>query len=1005
MFGQRIFDCKIDHAFTWCRFDGKQRLVLWTQTSKSGIEIPLKNAETRQAVFTHCMMILMKTVFEFKNKKEMKVLLNQAEEEEKPAILIFVDKYGSQIHKAFMSVSMAVAKTAILGYTNNNSLTLPDRQSLTGKEAHMVAVQPDVDTEKQAVFSYPWKFNEFELNKYFQIQTLPLMFHLNGIGVETPYDHYGLHIAYVLIMPEQLTDKLIMIGALARKYRDAFGFVIVNMRIFEEHYQNFGLNNPKKYPILSVKIHGEIDRYELIDVPNSFTEEVLGQFLSAIESLYKDTRNEQYITVANRSSYRNVVYETPKDTLVVFCHGYLEVCDGKFQGRIRRLGRGIQAGGYADRLMIVYVPLERFDEKSFDEVIDETNIPDVRFRRAHSREFTGFEDKKGKGKIKLKMLLRFLAQLGYRDIPVMKKTAGDEIPLANFRNEDFEALGDDREELTAKLGVSKENFQKILKAALSERDGGEESAEKRHVLGQLEKESKEESVMNEKKEETLKQTQTKQEENEQEKDPKILSDDHEEPLEGGVEENKEDDELAAGVFVMRKKKLTKWIIKADRLSDETFNKTRSECDVMPVLFWSPWSAKSKALSLIYNEVSDVVDEGKVLFKPNANICLRHVDCTAYPSVCDWFSVYSYPTVKLFKRNSYVHYKGMYQAEEMAKAIQLFQYEPVLELLTHPDLANFGENIVNDVLLLPEVTVLGLFKEKTRREYKVFKQLAEDEHTKAMFGATFGDLAEEYSKEMQIELPAVVVRRNMPNLLSSPETTYTFDGSVSLKDFYLRSRVPVGELTPLKFPNYKAAGLPLVIAFLSPEHIINSPSELDKDPDSEIHPQERVFLRTIYRMGKEKKFTDKLILTWMDAEKYGFVLASYMIESHVPALAIVDFGSGNMYGLQKPGVLRSSHLRSWVEDYLNGNLEPTGHLKEKEWKPVHEPIDFISRQEAEEKRKSEGGKDSSRSRIGRISAKPPKYTGIAPEEDKFPPRVNPEEAMKERRRSHHGHEEL
>eukprot|EP00118_Oscarella_pearsei_P016022 m.149664 g.149664 ORF g.149664 m.149664 type:complete len:986 (+) comp38529_c1_seq28:429-3386(+) len=979
-----------------------------TRTSKSGIKIPLKNAETRQAVFTRCMMILMrKTVFEFMNLKKMKMLLKKAEEEEKPAILIFVDKYGSQIHKAFMSVSMAVAKTAILGYTNNNSLTLPDRQSLTGKEAHMVAVQPDVDTEKQAVFSYPWKFNEFELNKYFQIQTLPLMFHLNGIGVETPYDHYGLHIAYVLIMPEQLTDKLIMIGALARKYRDAFGFVIVNMRIFEEHYQNFGLNNPKKYPILSVKIHGEIDRYELIDVPNSFTEEVLGQFLSAIESLYKDTRNEQYITVANRSSYRNVVYETPKDTLVVFCHGYLEVCDGKFQGRIRRLGRGIQAGGYADRLMIVYVPLERFDEKSFDEVIDETNIPDVRFRRAHSREFTGFEDKKGKGKIKLKMLLRFLAQLGYRDIPVMKKTAGDEIPLANFRNEDFEALGDDREELTAKLGVSKENFQKILKAALSERDGGEESAEKRHVLGQLEKESKEESVMNEKeerkKEEAPKETQPKQEENKQEEDPKRKEESPdemeypedliEELLPDDIKVYLEDDEIAAGVLIMQKKKQTKWLIKAPRLCDKTFNTTRSECDVMPVLFWSRSSAKSKALSLIYNQVTDMVHEGQFPSKPNTSICLRHVECTAHPVVCDWFSVYSYPTVKLFKKKSYVDYTGMFEAEEMANAIQLFQYEPVLELSTQSDLANFGKT-VESVPLPPEVTALGLFRDKSTKEYKMFNQLAENEYTKAMFGATLGDIAKEYAKEMQIDLPAVVVRRNMPNLLSSPETTYTFDGSVSLKDFYLRARVPVRELTPLNFPDYKAAGLPLMIAFLSPEHIINSPYELDKDPDSEIQPQERVFLRTIYRMGKENRFTDKLLMTWMDAEEY-FVLASYMVKSRVPTLVIVDFSSGNVYGLQKPGLLKSSHLQSWVEDYLNEIMESTGHLKEKEWRPIRAPIDFLSKQDGAEKKKREG-RFSGHSRIGRMSTKPPQYS----EENDFPPG----EATSEKYLSHR-HEEL
>ena len=72
------------------------------------------------------------------------------------------------------------------------------------------------------------------------------------------------------------------------------------------------------------------------------------------------------------------------------------------------------------------------------------------------------------------------------------------------------------------------------------------------------------------------------------------------------------------------------------------------------------------------------------------------------------------------------------------------------------------------------------------------------------------------------------------------------------------------MTPQKFPVYRSVGLPIVIAFVTPKHAYMSVDELEKDPDVQIEPQDHVFLRTLYRLGKEKKFTDRLILSWMNA---------------------------------------------------------------------------------------------------------------------------------------------
>ena len=87
-----------------------------------------------------------------------------------------------------------------------------------------------------------------------------------------------------------------------------------------------------------------------------------------------------------------------------------------------------------------------------------------------------------------------------------------------------------------------------------------------------------------------------------------------------------------------------------------------------------------------------------------------------------------------------------------------QFETVFELSSQGDLLRFVQNEHEHVLLRPEFTLLGLFKEKTRRgtaltiirdshsaknsllEYEVFKRLAEDEYTRNVFGVCFGDLA-------------------------------------------------------------------------------------------------------------------------------------------------------------------------------------------------------------------------------------------------------------------------
>ena len=112
----------------------------------------------------------------------------------------------------------------------------------------------------------------------------------------------------------------------------------------------------------------------------------------------------------------------------------LEQCDGNFQARVRRLARGIYFSSYVDQLLVVYVPLQKFDIKTFEEVcaresqffiytclfffgkdVDENSIPDVRFRRKNAEEFSGVQPLKSgaRKKLKLKNLLKFIAQFGY----------------------------------------------------------------------------------------------------------------------------------------------------------------------------------------------------------------------------------------------------------------------------------------------------------------------------------------------------------------------------------------------------------------------------------------------------------------------------------------------------------------------------------------------------------------------------------------------------------------
>jgi hypothetical protein len=423
------FDCKKEPTDTHCQFSGAQNLVFWTNWKPAATRLPMDCIDSRTSLFAHCLMVMVgRKSKELNTQHDIRDLLESADDQEHPTVLGYFEKFGSEEHKSFLAVALTLLEDVHFGYTNRSNLKFLDSGSNKNVPAQIVVVVQSDEEDDKGPYSFTYKeaITEVYLNKYLRTFALPLTTKLLSFEVDDPYSLYGLHIAYILMLPDQFEQHKLMVERLARRFRDSFGFVLVDMKKFGKKYRTFGLDGPKTYPVLSIKVHGDLDRFEFIETPEDFTDDFLTVFLNSTRNVYIEAKTSKDVIPLTEENYQDVMYLSGKDVVIAFCHEYYETCNLQFHATWRRLGRGVRVAGYSDKLTVAFVSTSETTDTLEDDV---TDFPDIRFKYGDSEEFIGYQHKGKTPQRKLKPLLRFLAELGYPDIPVVKKRDSDEVPI------------------------------------------------------------------------------------------------------------------------------------------------------------------------------------------------------------------------------------------------------------------------------------------------------------------------------------------------------------------------------------------------------------------------------------------------------------------------------------------------------------------------------------------------------------------------------------------------
>ncbi|KAJ2849329.1 protein disulfide-isomerase precursor [Coemansia brasiliensis] len=309
------------------------------------------------------------------------------------------------------------------------------------------------------------------------------------------------------------------------------------------------------------------------------------------------------------------------------------------------------------------------------------------------------------------------------------------------------------------------------------------------------------------------------------------------------------------------------------LTTDTFKEWTASQSLALVEFYAPWCGHCKALAPEYEKAA-------TMLKPDIGVA--KVDCTEEQALCEEMEIPGFPTLKVFKDGDHAAYNGTRKAQGIVNYMRK-QLLPPLSQLTAETLDQFTKS--------DRVVVIGFIDDKDSTEYKALDTLANELRDEFNFGVAPG-LAKEYG----VKAPAVIAFKEFDDGQDILEEI-TVD---SLRKFIKTSSVPVlGEISGETYSMYAQTGLPFgFIFFDSPE----MREQLEKE---------------LYDVAKANKDINFVLI---DANKYGSQADHLNLEHQWPAFAIQAQSSLDKYPFS--GELTSDSVAEFVQDYLDGKLEPS-----------------------------------------------------------------------------------
>ncbi|KAL0574530.1 protein disulfide-isomerase precursor [Marasmius crinis-equi] len=321
------------------------------------------------------------------------------------------------------------------------------------------------------------------------------------------------------------------------------------------------------------------------------------------------------------------------------------------------------------------------------------------------------------------------------------------------------------------------------------------------------------------------------------------------------------------------------------LDATNYSATVDSNPVILIQFTSPWCGHCKALAPHYEEAATTLkDKG---------IPIAKVDCVDQPDLCQAYGVQTYPILKVFRNSTPTDYTGPRKAD----GIVSYMIKQTLPAVSEVTLAN-----IEEIKKADKVVAIAYVSSHTQAPAAEFSATAEKHRDDYLFGISYDQ--DVHSSET-VTPPAVVVYRSF----DAPRTEYPYpiaDAKVEDFETWLKDlSVPIiDEVSGEDYAIYATSSKPLAYLFLDPTR------ENKEDQIAAIKPI-------------AEEFKSKVNFVWIDAIKFGdHAKALDLGEAEWPSFVLQDVQKQLKYPLDQTKDFSPAAAKKWVQDYLDGSLQPS-----------------------------------------------------------------------------------
>ncbi|KAI9101772.1 thioredoxin-like domain-containing protein [Phlyctochytrium arcticum] len=296
-------------------------------------------------------------------------------------------------------------------------------------------------------------------------------------------------------------------------------------------------------------------------------------------------------------------------------------------------------------------------------------------------------------------------------------------------------------------------------------------------------------------------------------------------------------------------------------------------------FYAPWCGHCKALAPEYEVAATELKD---------TVPIAKVDCTIASDLCQEQGIEGYPTLKVFRDGSSADYKGQSTSDNIISYMRK-QALPAISKLTSDKVKDFSAS--------DKVVIVGFFDDLESKEYKEFESVAEKLRNEYIFGVSSDAAA---LKENDVKSPSVVLFKKFDEGRNVLDKSFTGE---ELTEFVKTNSVPVmDDISGGNYAAYLKSGLPLAYLFVGD-------AADRKEAGSQVEPI-------------AKEFKGKINFVYLEADKFSAHAKNLNLKQTWPAFVIEEMEKNKKFPFDQSKTITKESIKSFVEDYLNGKLEPS-----------------------------------------------------------------------------------